>query len=201
MLSPSHTLRLAFSAILLALSTLHPPPVQGQQGDVDPGRVEGALEASVGATSLTGKAVPLWGLSAGVWIGRRFYLGGQGRSLPDALDLQRAGGEERLHFGYGGLQVRVRAWSRPGADVDLGVLVGAGRARLRDALVGFEKGADNAFLLEPSLRARRGFLGGRLHLGAALGFRQAWGVEDLPGLVPGDLGGPTAALSLSVERR
>lgn len=187
---------------LQVLALIVPSGLAAQDRTDAPTRVEGSLEASLAASTLAGTASPLWGLGVGIWMGERLFLGGRGAGLPTALELDRPGRDpERLDFGYGGLQVRVRTWTTPTLDVDVGLLVGAGRARLRDALVGIEQGADNLVVSEPALRIRRTLWQDRLHGGVALSYRLVWGVEDLAGLSADDLHGPSLSVSLSVERR
>ena len=161
----------------------------------------GVVSGSVGATRLAGRTGGLWGLGAGVWVGPVF-VGGRGAAVPGALVLDEATNpESRLQFGYAGLNLGLRSWQHGEFRAIVDVLAGAGRAQLEDGVVRRELGADNFLTLEPALRLHRGFAGGLLQTGVSMGYRQVWGVEDLPGLDATGLRGPTVTFSLSLERR
>lgn len=191
-------LRAAFAVSVFSLSLGETLSAQGRLADQ---RVVGVLEGVLGVTTLAGGAGGLLGVSAGVWVGR-FFLGGSGAGVPGPLSISGPLAQNsELHFGYGGVRIGARAWRSDQLEAVFDVLAGAGRARLRDPVVGRELGADNFLALEPALRVRKAFVEGLLQAGASVGFRLVWGVEDLPGLDAADLRGPTLTLALSLERR
>jgi len=172
-----------------------------QEPGAEARRVRGVVSGSMGATRLAGQTGGLWGVGAGVWVGP-VYVGGRGAAVPGTIVLeQSANPDSRLQFGYAGLNLGLRSWQRGDLQAVVDVLAGAGRAQVEDAFVRRELGADNFLTLEPALRLHRGLAGGALQAGVSLGYRQVWGVEDLPGLNAADLRGPTVTFSLSLERR
>lgn len=137
----------------------------------------------------TGAHIGGWG---GLVFGDRFLLGGGGFAITKNVELP---GLDDLRMGYGGIVVRY--WGTVSRELTWGVgaLLGAGNARIRNRVVGTELGSDNFVLAEPSLSLAHPLIRS-LHLEVALGYRKAWGVEDLPTLSADDLTSLTGSISL-----
>jgi hypothetical protein len=136
---------------------------------------------------------------AGLVFGDHLILGGGGFALTDDVELPGSDGGSGfgLGMGYGGVMLKVRhpvPWNLTG---ELGVLVGAGNARVRDILGGGELGSSNFFLLEPEIAVFRR-LHSLFHVGVSIGYRKAWGIEDLPRVSEGDMNSFTGAISLQL---
>ena len=78
---------------------------------------------------------------------------------------------------------------------EVGLLLGAGHAEVRDQLTGTEVGADNFLVGEPEMSILYTVFPG-IHLGVSVGYRLTSGVEDLPRVSSGDLNAFTGTLSL-----
>jgi len=140
-------------------------------------------------------------LHLGAWAGLLFAdnlaVGGGGLALMDDVDLAGAEGGTgfNLSMGYGGLMFRY--WEPLAGDFtgEVGLLLGAGHAEVRDLLTRTEVGSDNFLVAEPEVSILYTFYPG-LHLGASIGYRLTSGVEDLPSVSSGDLNAFTGTLSL-----
>lgn len=181
---------------LAALACVAPLPA-GAQEAMAPAR----LEAALGATSLHGDASAQAAASLLVGVSRRFLVGGTGslvlgtRTLPGSVP----GSDLELRTAFGGLVGQFALADGGRHELWLRLTLGAGNAKLDLAVVGTRIAADNFGVVVPEI-------GGGLrvtdavHLGAALGYRGTFGVEDLPGVSPSDLGGPSARVLLSLRR-
>ena len=92
-----------------------------------------------------------------------------------------------LRVAYGGLVVRQRALEGP-TSVSVGLLLGAGNARISLVAVETEIAADNFGIIEPEVVLERS-LTARLGVQARFGRRWVYGVEDLPQVAPSQLAG------------
>jgi hypothetical protein len=106
-----------------------------------------------------------------------------------------AGSGFDLGTGYGGLVLRVWHPLRPGITGEAGLLVGAGKAEVRNRFSGLEEGSDNFLAAEPEISISFSPLRG-LFLGVSGGFRLVWGVEDLPLVREDDLRSFTLGVSV-----
>ena len=160
-----------------------------------------SAESSLALTTLDGGAVWMGSATALLGVTARISLGGGGsvllgtRSLPGSA----RGTDQELRTAFGGLVVQFDAARREDRHLWLRVLAGAGNAKVDLALVGTQIASDNFGVLVPEIGASVR-VSGPLRVGAALGYRAVLGVDDLPGLAPSDLRGPSARVLLSVHR-
>lgn len=184
----------ALAAPLAAQSMAGEPPAASPPATA-------SLEASLALTTLQGGAS--WMGSATGFLGLipRLALGGTGsvllgsRSLPGSA----RGTDQKLRIAYGGLVVQYEVAHRGDRSFWVRLLGGAGNAKVDLALVGTQIASDNFGVLVPEIGGSVALFG-PLHVGAALGYRVALGVEDLPGLAPADLRGPSARVLVAVHR-
>lgn len=154
----------------------------------------------------TGKIAQRDRMYLGGWAGIQFAdnlaLGGGGLALLNDLELAGSEGSTGfiLNLGYGGLLFRY--WEPVTASLtgEVGILLGAGHAEVRDQLTRAEVGSDNFFVTEAEISIlyspfRRTFLG------LSVGYRLTEGVEDLPRVPAEDLNAFTATLSLRLGGR
>ncbi|MHB1194144.1 MAG: hypothetical protein ACYC6F_13975 [Longimicrobiales bacterium] len=160
-----------------------------------------SAEASLALTTLDGGAAWIGSATALLGLTSRISLGGGGsvllgtRSLPGSA----RGTDQELRTAFGGLVVQFDAARREDRHLWLRVLAGAGNAKMDLALVGTQIASDNFGVLVPEVGVSVR-LSGPLRVGAALGYRAVLGVDDLPGLAPSDLRGPSVRVLLSVHR-
>ena len=160
-----------------------------------------SAEASLALTTLNGGAAWMGSAAAFLGLTPRFSLGGAGsvllgtRSLPGSAP----GTDQELRTAFGGLVVQLEVARREDRHLWIRVLAGAGNAKLELAPVGTQIASDNFGVLVPEVGGTIR-LAGPLRVGAALGYRAVLGVDDLPGLSPSDLRGPSARVLLSVHR-
>lgn len=183
-------------AALLLFSFALGTPASGQEGtalrahlDLEPsGMVTGVLDGS--ATAVGGGAL--------LSLGGPVAFGGEGWLFTGGLDLDGAEGGTglRLHMAYAGVSTRIRLLRRNRLTLDARGLLGAGNARVQLAVVGAEIASDNFLVAAPALGLRYR-LRSPVSLLAAAGYRFAVGVEDLPGVLPGQLEGFTLSVGLS----
>lgn len=160
-----------------------------------------SAEASLALTSLDGAAT--WMASAAALLGvtSRLSLGGAGtvalgtRVLPGSTP----GTDLALRTAFGGLVGQVELACRDDRALWLRVLAGAGNAKMDLALAGTQIASDNFGVIVPEIGASLR-LADPLSVGAALGYRATFGVEDLPGLAPSDLRGVSVRLLIAVHR-
>ena len=186
---PGPVLLGALAALLLAAAA----PAGAQE---DPARyprlvVTGGLRA----TPVAGEASVLPGGGLLLRLGPRLAVGGEGWALPARVTLNVP--DTEMSFGYGGVVARLTV--RPDARVspEARLLVGAGNAAIRNAVVDVEIDAENALVVEPGLALRLRLLS-PLDVAATAGWRFAAGVARSSGLEPSDLGGWSFTLSASL---
>lgn len=172
-------------------------PLAAQSADA---RASAWAEASLALTALEGGADWMGSAAALLQLGPRVSLGG-GLSMllgPRTLPGSDRGTDQELRMSYGGLVVDFHVARRDGRDLWLRLLGGAGNAKVDLAVVGTQIASDNFGVVVPevggSIRLWR-----PLRLGAAIGYRAVLGVDDLPGLAPSDLRGPSARVLLSLH--
>lgn len=183
---------------VVALSCLVPPgSLLAQAPEQTP--ASAALEASVTLSKVRGET----GLFAGgrglLGTGGRVALGGAGWILTTDISIPTGspGSDLQLLVAYGGITAEVAVLGGTPVRGFLRTLVGAGSARVELPVVATEIAADNFAVIEPEAIILR-TLRGALSIGAGLGYRFVFGVEDLPGVLAGDLSGPSASLFLRV---
>jgi hypothetical protein len=183
------------------------------------GACPGAAQTSAPALGPDGSV----GARVGTWVGLgtvKGRIGPQagGRVAIDLLPWLRAGGEgmvildgprvspgdapddSELRLGYGGVLLEVGRRRLEGADPwSLGLLLGAGMARIRSPTLGSELDSQNFFLLEPSL-ARRIRLRGPVLVEGRMAYRLPLNAQPMVGVRPGDLRGGSVRLTLSLVR-
>ncbi len=158
-----------------------------------------ALEASVTLSKVRGETGLFVGGRGLLSTGGRVAIGGAGWLLTTdtSIPTGNPGSDLQLLVAYGGIAAEVAVRAGTTVRLFLRTLVGAGSARVELPVVATEIAADNFAVFEPEaviLRRLRGVLG----IGAGLGYRFVFGVEDLPGVLSGDLSGPSASLFLRV---
>jgi hypothetical protein len=172
-----------------------PVPVPGLGADRSVG---GLARFAAGATSLGGQAVGMARLGVYLELTPRYRVGSEGtlgmggvRTSPDD-----APDRSEVHLGYGGIRFEARPWS---GSFTVGLLAGAGVARVESPLLGANLDTRNFFLLEPSLRWEPA-TGWRIRPGAGVSGRIPIGNPTLVGVGTRDLAGITLELSLQVAR-
>lgn len=186
------TVMAAFVALTLAVS-----PLSAQSGGTS-AFVD--VEASVGGTTLVGDVEPTATFSILLDLAPRLEIGGTGTFLFGSKTLSgtTAGSDVVMRFAYGGFLARFLLSRQEDRPLWASVLLGAGNAKLSLAVVKTPLAADNFGVVVPELGGSLR-LAGPLHLGAALGYRATFGVEDLPDIAPEDLQGVTARLVVSLR--
>ncbi|MEJ2203035.1 MAG: hypothetical protein P8170_02890 [Gemmatimonadota bacterium] len=157
------------------------------------------LEASLTFSTLRGEASSFVGGTGLLSTGGRLAVGGAGwiQATDAAIPTGTQGSELELLVAYGGVAVQVALRDREPVGVFVRALLGAGSARVRLPVVGTEIAADNFGVVEPEVAILR-HLPSIFSIGAGLGYRFVFGVEDLPGVRSGDLRGPVARLFVRV---
>ncbi|TFH64116.1 MAG: hypothetical protein E4G90_08725 [Gemmatimonadales bacterium] len=100
-----------------------------------------------------------------------------------------------LGMGYGGILFRYWEPISGSLTGEVGLLMGAGHAEVRDQLTQREVGSDNFLVAEPEMSVLYSLFPG-IRLGASVGYRLTTGVQDLPGVSTGDLNAFTGTLSV-----
>jgi hypothetical protein len=126
-------------------------------------------------------------------------LGGGAWTLVEPLAISGAanGSDLESAVSYAGLQSQYTPWPARGGSIRLGLLIGAGSAKVSLPIVGTELAADNFGVVEPEIVGvlpLRSFAA----LRAQVGYRLAYGVEDLPQVDAKYLRGETVTVSLSL---
>lgn len=189
---------LAGLVLALALAALEPAALAAQSSDATTGAtVEPWAASRLAITDLSGRRRALAGVRGGLALGRRFLIGGEGTALLSTVPVDDRGTASGfdLDVGYGGVVLGfrpnpARAWS-----LSTGVLLGAGHATVRDPAAGSEVGADNFVIAVPELSLSWRPLTW-IGVSAGGGYRLVGGVNDLPGVASGELGGPSLTLEL-----
>jgi hypothetical protein len=160
-----------------------------------------AISLRPGASPVAGRTLPLVGIGGAVRLSPAMELGGEGVI---GLGRLRVGDDDapepaELTLGYGGVILRYRLDAGASRGTTVGILLGAGTARLYSALVDAELGSENFFVVEPSLGYRFAF-GSRLGGAAWGGYRLTPGAQPLPGMAADEYRGPVVSFSLSYVR-
>jgi hypothetical protein len=161
--------------------------------------VEAAAAALLRTGEIAGVRGPLLGGWVGLVFGERFVLGGGGVTLLEDVDLPglEASTGFDLGMGYGGVVLKYRSPLSSRLTGEGGFLLGAGHAEVRDRLAGREVGAENFLTLEPEVTLYLDLFRSA-SVGVGLGYRFAWGVEDLPSATAQDLRSALGSLSLRI---
>jgi hypothetical protein len=135
-------------------------------------------------------------------FGDHLAVGGGGLVLLDEVGLagSEAGTGFSLDLDYGGIFCRFWQPLSPRLTGELGLVLGAGNAGVKDRLSGTELGSDNFLVAEPEVSLSFRVLSW-LRVGVSGGYRMVSGVEDLPRVSQGDLEGATGTISLQVGGR
>jgi len=181
-------------AVLLAL----PGPLGAQAGP-DPSsqdRVSATAAILLKGGKVAGENRPHLGGWAGLVFGNHLAVGGGGFALLDDVELSGSEGSTgfSLDMGYGGLVFRYWEPLSGSLTGEVGLLMGAGHAEVRD-LVRNEVGSSNFLVAEPELSLLYSFFPG-IYVGVSVGYRLTTGVEDLPTVSASDLNAFTGTLSL-----
>ena len=152
-------------------------------------------EVADGGASLFGASLSFGLTPATVVGGAGFRLAGSTPTEPDD-----GSASPRLSFGYAGVVVERLRRLDPDWTIAGSVLVGAGHATVRSADATFELGADNfgVVQLQGGPEWRRA---APLRVSARVGYRFAFGVQDLPGVSAVDLRGFALTISLRLTNR
>jgi hypothetical protein len=187
--------------IAFAVALALPGALPGQVGPWSSGgkTVSAAAAAQLKAGNVAHERRLHAGGWAGLVFGGRLALGGAGFALLQEVELvgSEAGIGFDLGMGYGGLYVSYFKPLSHRLMGQMGLLAGAGHAEVRDRLVGREVGSDNFPVLEPDLSLFFA-VHPRIHVGASLGYRLAWDVNNLPTVSAEDMRATTATLSLRI---
>lgn len=166
------------------------------------GSVGAGLSLRPGASWAADRLIPTLGLSGSLHLSPNWAVAGEGVLTLGRIRVSADDSPDRtdVSLSYGGLAVRYHL--PPGISSNgwsASLLLGAGTARVRSALVGQEVGTDNFFIIEPGLSYHRMF---RPYLGAsvAAGYRFTPGSDPLPGLEAGDLQGTVLSVGMSLIR-
>ena len=190
------------SVLFLTVCLALPGPLQAQAGP-DPSSRD-RISATATILAKGGRVAEENRLHLGGWAGLVFggnlAIGGGGFALINGVALSGSEGSTgfNLDLGYGGLVIRY--WESLYGPItgEVGVLLGAGHAEVRDdQLVNPEVGSDNFLVTEAEMGVFYTVFG-EVHLGAAVGYRFTSGVEGLPRASAGDLNSFTGTLSLRV---
>lgn len=183
----------------LALLLVLPGSVRAQAGPgpSPPSRVAGTAAMLIKGGQIAGEYRAHLGGWAGVVFAENIAVGGGGFALLNQVDLDglEGGTGFNLDFGYGGLFFRYWEPLSRWITGEVGLLLGAGHARVRDLLTRTEVGSDNFLVAEAELGALYSLFP-KIHLGASAGYRLTSGVENLPRVSTGDLNTFTGTLFL-----
>jgi len=182
-------------AVLLAL----PGPLGAQAGPAP--SPQKRVSATAAVLLKSAQIVEQNRLHLGGWVGLVFggnlVAGGGAFALLNevALSGSEGGSGFNLGLGYGGLFLRY--WEPLSGPLtgEVGILLGAGHAEVRDQLTRTEVGADNFIVAEPELSLLYSLFPG-IQMGVSVGYRLTSGVEDLPRVSASDLNAFTGTLSL-----
>jgi len=198
-----HSLNLTRTALVLALVLSLPGPASGQTGTDAPS--DGRISSTAGMLLKVGKIADESRLHLGGWAGLLFgenlAIGGGGFALMNDVELAGSEGGTGfdLGFGYGGLLFRYWEALADPLTGEVGFLVGAGHAEVRDRLAGTEVGSDNFLVSEAEMGVVYTLIDA-FHVGLSVGYRLTAGVENLPGVSTTDLNGFTGTISVRLGR-
>ncbi len=192
-------MRSASPLLLLGFLLVLPGPAGAQVTPQapEPARVGATAAVVVEGGHLAGASRMFVGGWGGLVFGNNLVVGGGGAALSRRVEI--TGSESPTGFdlgvGFGGIYVRYAAARWGALAGEWGLLLGAGHAEVNDRLVGLEVGADNFMVLAPEAGLTYEIFR-KLHLGASVGYRYVWGVEDLPLLSSEDFRSLTGTLSV-----
>jgi hypothetical protein len=187
-----------FASLLILMLAL-PGALRAQAGPASPppGRVSGTASILAKAGRVAGENRLHLGGWAGLKFGESLAVGGGGFAMLRGVELVGSEGTSgfNLDLGYGGLIARFWEPLRGSLSGEVGVLLGAGHAEVRDRLTRTEVGSDNFLVAEAEMGVLYTFYQ-RIHLGLSAGYRLTSSVEGLPRVAKADLNTFTATLSL-----
>jgi hypothetical protein len=190
--------------LLLGMILALPGPLSAQaaQAGSPPDRVEAAVAILLKGGSVADADGLFLGGWGGLAFGEHFMLGGGGIGLLQdvALPGSDSGTGSDLGMGYGGVFFKYWWDLSDRLTGEGGLILGAGHAEVHDRLIGAELGSDNFPVVEPEaavfVRLFR-----RLYVGASVGYRMVWSVQDLPRVSADDLQSFSGSLSLRLGGR
>ena len=187
----------AVGAVAVAVCGAAAAPLAAQSSDA---RAAAWAEASLSLTTLEGGADWMGSAAALLQLTPRLSLGGGASMLlgPRSLPGSDPGTDQELRVSYGGLVAQLQVARRGDRDLWLRLLGGVGSAKVDLAAAGTQIASDNFGVFVPEVGGSV-LLRKPLRLGAAVGYRAVLGVDDLPGLAPSDLRGPSARVLLSIH--
>lgn len=174
----------------------------GPSSSTNENRVHSTAALLLKGSSIADKGRLQLGGWAGLVFGDQLAVGGGGVVLLDEVGLagSEAGTGFSLDLDYGGIFFRFWQPLSPRLTGELGLVLGAGNAGVKDRLSGTELGSDNFLVAEPEVSLFFGVLSW-LRVGVSGGYRMISGMEDLPRVSEGDLKGATGTISLRVGGR
>jgi hypothetical protein len=188
-------------ALALVVLALLVSMTDGQaQEAVERNAVQGLVEGHFRATRLADATAWMAGGALGLRLTEGLLVAGEASTLIEDIALTNDGAPIHLGFGYGGVAFQYLFGSSDARVLGLGLFAGAGRAQTREGVSGAVLGVENVILLRPEILAVRS-LYRSLSVGVALGYRWAWGLDDLSGLTNADLRAVSASVSLRALRR
>jgi hypothetical protein len=162
-------------------------------------RAHASFEAALTETRVLGAGSTLLGGAALLTLGGRLSFGASGALMASSSTLESSGSDLEFRMAYGGVLLQ---FTLVGKEEDRYValrgLIGAGNAKIKEPVAGFEIGADNFGVLAPEVVGTLTLVG-PLQAGLGVGYRHVFGVNDLPGVAPDDLKGFSAGVRLSVR--
>ncbi|HSG07289.1 MAG TPA: hypothetical protein VLA36_02960 [Longimicrobiales bacterium] len=163
-------------------------------------RAHASLEASLAGSSVLESTVGFLGMAGLLSLDGRFSFGAGGSLMlgPTTVESDGAGSDLDLRLAYGGVLLQLKLVGSTDRYLALRALVGAGNAKIEDTVYGLEIGADNFGVVEPEVVGMIP-LAGPLGLGLGVGYRGVFGVDDVPGVGPSDLAGPSAKVRVSIR--
>ena len=186
--------RIGLSALALLMLEASLAPSIGAQDH----RARASLEVSMAATTVRESTKASAGAAGLLNLGNRFAFGAGGTIMLGPSAMEGGGLEQDLHVAYGGVILQVTLAGSPRRHLALRALAGSGNAKIKLAVGGAEVSADNFGVLQPELLGTVTIMG-PLQMGAGLGYRHVFGVDDLPNVTPADLKGPLAGIHLSLR--
>lgn len=187
------------ASYLLLFLTLAAPPALARAQQEGGREAHASVVAAVGATRVQGEATTTMGGAALLSLGGPLAIGGGGWVMTGKTNVegQTPGARYDFRMAYGGLAAQARIAGDDDHGVEIRALVGAGNGKIRIPVVGTLIAADNFGVVEPEVVGTiRLFPAVRVE--ASFAWRWAFGVEDLPGVSPDDVGGYSARIGFAV---
>lgn len=182
----------------LALLLLGAP--QAVAAQTTDSRAHASFEASLAGTTVLDAGSTLLGGAGLLTLGGRLAFGASGALMLNSSTLESSGSDLEFRMAYGGVLLQFTLAGSEDRYVAIRGLIGAGNAKIKEPVAGFEVGADNFGVLAPEVAGALTLVG-PLQIGLGVGYRHVFGVNDLPGVAPADLKGFSAGVRLSARIR